>query len=79
MGINFQNVYRTEPNVVIHFTFHVSPNNPKGTVFYLKRGTTGISGQLVGICDSYFIALATGKSLQCTLIFFVHMQSPVGL
>ena len=45
-------------------------NNPRGTIFYIKRGTTGISGQLIGICDSYYIAVTTGKFLQC--IFFIN-------
>lgn len=45
-------------------------NNKQGTVFYIKRGTTGISGQIIGICDSFFVASATGKLLQCNT--FVH-------
>lgn len=40
-------------------------NNKHGTVFYIKKGTTGISGQIIGICDSLFVAAATGKLLQC--------------
>ena len=34
-------------------------------VVYVKRGTTGISGEIIGICDSLLIAMLTMKRLEC--------------
>ena len=36
-------------------------------VMYLKRGTTGIAGQMIGVCDSLLIAMMTNRGLQCRL------------
>ena len=35
------------------------------TVVYIKRGTTGLSGELIGICDALFIGFYTGRAIRC--------------
>lgn len=44
---------------------HASKVNTQKKVVYLKRGTTGIAGQMIGICDSLFVAMMTDRALQC--------------
>ena len=39
--------------------------NSTQKVVYLKRGTTGIAGQMIGICDAFAVAAMTQRSLQC--------------
>ncbi|KAK8818439.1 hypothetical protein WA556_006258 [Blastocystis sp. ATCC 50177/Nand II] len=34
------------------------------TVVYIKRGTTGLSGELIGICDALFIGFYTGRAIR---------------
>lgn len=48
-------------------TVHISNVNTTKKVVYLKRGTTGIAGQIIGICDSLFIAMMTDRALQCLI------------
>ena len=49
-----------------NFAFLISRNyNTSKTVVYIKRGTTGISGELIGICDSLFIGFYTGRAIRC--------------
>ena len=48
-------------------TVHTSNVNTTKKVVYLKRGTTGIAGQIIGICDSLFIAMMTDRALQCPI------------
>ena len=35
------------------------------TIVYIKRGTTGLSGELIGICDALFIGFYTGRAVRC--------------
>lgn len=39
--------------------------NSTQKVVYLKRGTTGIAGQMVGVCDALAVAAMTHRALQC--------------
>ena len=39
--------------------------NTSNTITYVKRGTTGISGQLIGICDALFIGFYTKRAVRC--------------
>ena len=50
-------------------TVHTANINTTKKVVYLKRGTTGIAGQIIGICDSLFIAMITDRALQCPFSF----------
>ena len=41
--------------------------NTSNIITYVKRGTTGISGQLIGICDALFIGFYTKRAVRCDL------------
>lgn len=44
---------------------HAKLANTTNKVMYLKRGTTGIAGQMIGVCDALLVALTTNRGLQC--------------
>ena len=44
---------------------HTKLVNTSNKVMYLKRGTTGIAGQMIGVCDALLVALTTNRGLQC--------------
>ena len=46
---------------------HIKLSKSSQKVMYLKRGTTGIAGQMIGVCDSLLIAMMTNRGLQCRL------------
>ena len=46
---------------------HIKLSKTSQKVMYLKRGTTGIAGQMIGVCDSLLIAMMTNRGLQCRL------------
>lgn len=53
---------------LLHCRTHNSPNK----VVYIKRGTTGISGEMIGICDSLLVAMITEKHLECESSPLLH-------
>lgn len=45
------------------------------TVVYIKRGTTGLSGELIGICDALFIGFYTAAPFAVATLPAPHSQS----
>ena len=45
--------------------YFLSFYNSSHRIVYSKRGTTGIAGQMKGVCDSFLLALLKNYSFQC--------------
>lgn len=47
--------------------------NTTTQIIYLKRGTTGIAGQMSGMCDVLLLAILNNRVFQCIVYFFSVM------
>ena len=45
--------------------YSLSFYNSSRRIVYSKRGTTGIAGQMKGVCDSFLLALLKNYSFRC--------------
>ena len=46
-------------------------SNPKRRIVYEKKGTTGMAGQMFGVCDTLLLGILHNRAVQC----FVHISA----
>ena len=45
-------------------------SNPKKRIVYEKKGTTGMAGQMFGVCDTLLLGILHSRAVQCILRVF---------